>query len=623
MSQTFGSDGLGTNDLPGLHKNPLPAASHFEQWSALVQAYWRSKMNRWVSDSVISRSIQSIFLGLLVVTVLVWFGVLFGFGYVLAKSIAEGKTYAAMGAWNALCVGFLFLWLAGLANDATRGDSLSLEKLMHLPISPACVFALNFLLTWINLPIVFFLASGLGLVFGGCLIEGFVGLWKLVPVLSYALMLTALTSHLQGKLQVLLQNPKTRSMLMTAIPIFFMVLGLGFSMSSFIIRRLSVGGDTLFWTQILDVFCPFFWLADTLSGRSMLGSLSWVWIPCMWLVAAWSLRANYRMTKRYYQHGFDGVSTAKSTGKSEPSGTKVQESQGLSSGSAPWMERSFPGLSQPASAIAAMTWTLFWRSPQMKLAMLLPMLQPFFLLLVFQQKPTLSPQPEPPVSTVVESEASPEPTVWKGTQYQGFYLFAITVFSTYLGSSFASNIFGFDRSGFRFWMLSSIPRSDILKGRNWMFGAMLTVIALVLLIFTNVLWKYSWLRVVESVAAFLAYLPLYLALSNVIAILAPFPVPVQGFQSAKDFSWKSLVLNMALSSLMPLILCLCSIPWAIEWGLQRVRPDFGRIPIALLSMPLLIGLAWWLYGRLMELIGQLLQSQQDSLLSVVTSKSEK
>jgi hypothetical protein len=64
MSQTFGSDGLGTNGLPGLHKNPLPKGSHFDQWSALVQAYWRSKMNRWVSDSVISRSIQSIFLGL-------------------------------------------------------------------------------------------------------------------------------------------------------------------------------------------------------------------------------------------------------------------------------------------------------------------------------------------------------------------------------------------------------------------------------------------------------------------------------------------------------------------------------------------------------------------------------
>ena len=160
MSQSSGSDGLSTSELPGLHKNPLPKANHFEQWSALVQAYWRSKLNRWVSDSVISRSIQSIFLGLLVVTVLVWFGVLFGGGYVLAKSIAEGKTYAAMGAWNALCGGFLFLWLAGLANDATRGDSLSLEKLMHLPISPACVFALNFLLTWINFPIVFLMQRG-------------------------------------------------------------------------------------------------------------------------------------------------------------------------------------------------------------------------------------------------------------------------------------------------------------------------------------------------------------------------------------------------------------------------------------------------------------------------------
>jgi hypothetical protein len=287
------------------------------------------------------------------------------------------------------------------------------------------------------------------------------------------------------------------------------------------------------------------------------------------------------------------------------------------------MERSFPGLSQPASAIAAMTWTLFWRSPQMKLAMLLPILQPFFLLLVFQQKPTLSEPSNPPVSAVIEPDIHVEATVWKGTQYQGFYLFAITVFSTYLGSSFASNIFGFDRSGFRFWVLSSIPRSDILKGRNWMFGAMLLVIVLALLIFTNILWSYSWLRVVEVLAAFLAYLPLYLALSNVIAILAPFPVPVQGFQGAKDFSWKSLVLNMALSSLMPVILILCSVPWGIEWAIHTLQPAFRSVPIALLCMPVLIGLAWWLYGRLIELIGQLLQSQQESLLKVVTSKSEK
>jgi hypothetical protein len=608
------------NHAPAWLRNVSPAASHFEQWSALAHAYWRSKLNRWVSDSIISRAIQSIFLGLLIAAVLIWFGVLFGGGYVLAKSTADGKAFAAVGAWNALCGGFLFLWLIGLANDATRGDSLSLQKLMHLPISPASVFALNFLLTWINLPIVFFLSSGLGLVLGGCLVEGIAGLWKLAPVLSYALMVSALTSQVQGKLQVLLQNPKTRSMLMTAIPIFLTVLGLGISMSSFFIRRLAAGGNTLYWTQIIDAACPFFWLADILSGRSLLGAYCWIWMPCMWLISAWSLRANYRMTKRFYQHGFDLESSNASVGKSERPNVA---NEGSANGSVRWMERSFPGLSQPASAIAAMTWTLFWRSPQMKLAMLLPILQPFFLLLVFQQKPTLSEPSNPPVSAVVEPDIDVEPTVWKGTQYQGFYLFAITVFSTYLGSSFASNIFGFDRSGFRFWVLSSIPRSDILKGRNWMFGAMLLVIVLALLIFTNILWSYSWLRVVEALAAFLAYLPLYLALSNVIAILAPFPVPVQGFQGAKDFSWKSLVLNMALSSLMPVILTLCSVPWGIEWGIHKLQPAFRSVPIALLCMPFLIGLAWWLYGRLIELIGQLLQSQQENLLKVVTSKSEK
>lgn len=645
MSDELGSD-------PGSIANgpiaPSPASAlpvefdglghKFQQWKALVRAYWQSRLNRWMKEAIISRWLGSILLFVLVLSIAVCFAVFFAGGVALAGAVARGKDIAPLGAWNALSGFFVVFWLVGLANEAIRGEALSLQRLMHLPISPASVFAFNFLLTWINLPILFFLSSALGLVLGGCVVDGIAGIWKIVPVLSYALMISALTSHLQGKIMVWLANPRTRKTLITVVPILLSFLGVGFAMSSHFIRRLGQGGNTLDWIRIIDATCPLFWLADVLSGKSLLGFGSLIWLPCMWLISAWSLRANYRMTRRYYQNGFDLESSKRSPRRSAEGDGDLP--QALSGETLRWMERSFPGLSQPASAIAAMTWTLFWRSPQLKLAMLIPMMQPFFLLLLFNntswQKEVPSPPPQPsavePASDLQTSPASnlprspgfklPSLALGGGTQQHGFYLLAFTVFSTFLGSSFAGNIFGFDRSGFRFWVLSSLPRSEILRGRNWMFGVMMLVIAVAVIVFTNILLRYSWIRVFEALIAFLAYLPMYLVLSNIISILAPFPMSSQGFQP-KEFSWKSVVLSMALSALIPVLMGICCIPWVIELGLQTWVPSTQRVPIALLLLPILVGLSYWLYEQLLVVCGELLQSRETSLLKTVTSQVEK
>jgi hypothetical protein len=622
----------------------------FHQWSALVSAYWRSRLNRWMKEAIISRWLGSFFFVVIVLGLLVCFAAMFAGGVALSGAVASGKMMAPMGAWNALCGFFLFFWIIGLANEVIRGDALSLQRLMHLPIPPESVFAFNFLLTWINFPILFFMASGLGLALGSCVIEGVVGLWRIVPVLSMALMVAALTSHLQGKIIVWISNPKTRKLLATVVPILLSFIGVAFAMSSFLIRRIGQGGSILYWTQILDSVCPFFWLADMFSGMSLLGDWSLIWLPCMWLISAWSLRSNYRMTRRYYQNGFDTESALSNKRSKDLAGSSsARVTAAVDSSTVHWTERTFPGLSQQASAIASITWTLFWRSPQLKLAMFIPLLQPLFFIVLFSQKPFVAPPlVQPPSPTVVQAPedqstaagtpSAQEPLTKKktprqnpatfehplplGTQYQGFYLLAFTVFSTYLGSSFASNIFGFDRSGFRFWVLSGLPRSEILRGRNWMFGVMVLVIAVAVMIGTNLLWRYSWLRALEALIAFVAYLPLYLALSNVISILAPFPMAAQGFQP-KEFNWKSVVLNLALSTIIPILMGLCSIPWAIEFGLHSAIPASQKLPIALLLMPLLVGCSWWLYERFLEIVGELLHSREKNLLVVVTSQVEK
>jgi hypothetical protein len=200
-------------------------------------------------------------------------------------------------------------------------------------------------------------------------------------------------------------------------------------------------------------------------------------------------------------------------------------------------------------------------------------------------------------------------------------LFSFAVFSAFMGSTFASNIFGFDRSGFRFWVLSPLPRVEILRGRNWIFGFMVLTITVVTSAFAAGMWRYHWLREIEAIGASLAFVPIYMILTNLISILAPFPMSPQGFQP-KSFSWKTLVLNFALSALIPALMIACCTPWALEWGLHATVPATKSLPIALILQPILILASFWLYGRLLTVMAELLEYRELDLLKTVTSSVE-
>jgi hypothetical protein len=208
-----------------------------------------------------------------------------------------------------------------------------------------------------------------------------------------------------------------------------------------------------------------------------------------------------------------------------------------------------------------------------------------------------------------------------GKQFQGPFLFSFAVFSAFMGSTFASNIFGFDRSGFRFWVLSPLPRVEILRGRNWIFGLMVLAITVVTSAFAAGVWQYHWLREIEAIGASLAFVPIYMVLTNLISILAPFPMSPQGFQP-KSFSWKTLVLNFALSALIPALMIACCTPWALEWGLHATIPATNWLPIALILQPILILTSFWLYGRLLSVMAELLEYRELDLLKTVTSSVE-
>ena len=53
--------------------------------------------------------------------------------------------------WDGLVVAFLFFWLIGLLTDLQRSEALSLDKFLHLPVSLAGVFCINYLSSLLSL----------------------------------------------------------------------------------------------------------------------------------------------------------------------------------------------------------------------------------------------------------------------------------------------------------------------------------------------------------------------------------------------------------------------------------------------------------------------------------------
>jgi hypothetical protein len=96
----------------------------------------------------------------------------------------------------------------------------------------------------------------------------------------------------------------------------------------------------------------------------------------------------------------------------------------------------------------------------------------------------------------------------------------------------------------------------------------------------------------------------------------------QGFQP-KEFSWKAIVLNLALSMLIPLLMFLCCIPWGIEWVLHTTLAATRVVPWALILFPFLVLLSYRVYEKLLVLVAELFHSQELSLLKTVTSIVEK
>jgi hypothetical protein len=709
------------------------ARSHL---GALIYLQGQLRLRRWQRESVLGRVILAVFFVVFVAGVLATGAAAALLGYLMYRNITDITIWGFV--WNGLLFVFVVAWFINLTSEIQRNDSISLDRLMHLPISPSHAFALNFFASWINFPLLYFSAAVLGLSLGGAVAIGPQMLLGGLLLAIYLMMITAVTSQLQGILTAWMANPRRRRLMMLLIQLlvggFFVTLSI--SMNRFLFKSrdqvdratparvepplpeavqpalpaevetaipLAVESDesetkvhsadvasTLATPESPSLAsdvelqgvppegqssvplesidasvsnqvttAPTAEPADAAdaadarrvraearaNARSMIQQrlyerLQWIdrWVPPMWLAACmgslthfhwdvlWmvplmigvtvvSLRANYRMTLKHYRHGYDGeaarsvdaamihpsttgsATNVSSTGEAQAVGSGKDGSIGTTEAQ-PWMERSFYRLSDTTSAIVALSWMTLWRAPEMKLQLLIPLLPPALFLFMSSYWRTVE---DPYLQTLAMAGVA------------GFGLFT--------SSGMLGNMFGMDRDGFRAWVLSPIPRVQILEGRNLAFGIPAWGLAMGIVCAIGLWWRVPFDKILYALLAISTFVPLYLLIANCMSILSPFALP-QGSVSPKHFSWKTVVINCLLSTTFPMLLAGCLIPLGVEWGVRSLWTWLPPIPIALLlGIPWLVG-SIAVYRGVLPRVGKLLAYRELEILKTVVSKEE-
>jgi membrane protein YdbS with pleckstrin-like domain len=110
-------------------------------------------------------------------------------------------------------------------------------------------------------------------------------------------------------------------------------------------------------------------------------------------------------------------------------------------------------------------------------------------------------------------------------------------------------------------------------------------------------------------------------LMNLMAIYTPFPLGSGSIQP-KSMDFMTVVLNLLLSSILPMILGLALIPLGIEWLIGFFLPSVHWLPVAVPLSLLAMSGSLFCYRQLVRWQGKLLQSREKEILRIVTSKLE-
>jgi hypothetical protein len=182
------------------------------------------------------------------------------------------------------------------------------------------------------------------------------------------------------------------------------------------------------------------------------------------------------------------------------------------------------------------------------------------------------------------------------------------------------NQFGFDRGGFRIFVLSPVPRREILLGKNMAVAPLAVSMAAIVVAIVQIVYPMRIDRLVMVLLQIGFMYLLFCAIFNWLSILAPTPV-AQGSMKRVKPKFTTVLIQMLFGMLMPLGMVPALVPLGIEFLLDYLQVIQG-VPIAL-TLTLIEGVAVVvIYRRMLNWQGMALQALEQRILDTVTTKAE-
>jgi ABC-2 type transport system permease protein len=564
-------------------------------------------------------------------------------------AVTDAPPQVLLYVWDGLIAAFLLFWGVGLMVELQRSEALALDKFLHLPVSLRSAFVINYLSSLINPCMVIFLPAMLGLSLGLVLSRG--PAWLLVfPLLAaFLLAVTALTYQFQGWLAALMANPRRRRTIIVVATATIILLAQAPNLLVNVFhqfgrddqaandsRRIERQNDLLRQleakeinsvefqrrqdeitrehkaqanaktkeglekientTRLVNLALPPGWLpfgamalAEGNVFPALLGTLG------LELIGTVSLWRAYRTTLRLYT----GQASAGGQPRAATPPLAVPKPSGPATGpSGPqFLDRRLPGLSEQATAIALAGFRGLTRAPEAKMMLLTPVI----LVVVFGSMALTRPT-APSVAL--------RPFIATG---------AIAMILLCMGQ-LIGNQFGFDRAGFRVFVLCAARRSDILLGKNLSFAPLalgLSGAGVVLLQFVCPMRLDLFVATLpQAVSMYL----LYCLAANLLSILAPMSIAAGSLRPANSKTVPVLI-HLAFTLVLPVVLAPAVLPLGIEYLLEWLGWRSG-IPVALLLSLAVCAAVVVVYKMALIWQGNVLHEREQRILEIVTRQVE-
>ncbi len=558
--------------------------------------------------------------------------------YLIPKAAPVHLMYA----WDALILGFLLFWTIGLIAELQRTDPLTLSKFLHLPVSVTSAFLINYLSSLFRLSLVVFAPVMFAFCLALLLTKGMALLLALPLMGAFLLMVTALTYQFQGWLAALMSNPRRRRTVIVIVTASFILLVQLPNLLNFMapwgpqrladqsaglreemekvnrdapsqkltsvelerrqqevlkkhqVAREQVERDTVEYVEqmarLLNLVLPIGWLPlgvmTAAEGRvvpAILGLLG------MSLIGSASLWRAYRTTIGIYT----GESTARK-GRRAPAVTAgaITRKPGGN-----LLEARLAGFSEPVSAIALGGFRSLLRSPEAKMMLLTPL-----------------------ITSVICGGF-----LMKGQQnvsdaFRPLIGFAAMVAVLFGVTQLMGNQFGFDRDGFRVFVLCAASRRDILLGKNLAFAPIALGMGALFLVIVQALCPMRLDHVLSMIPLYLSMFLLYCLLMNLMSIYAPTYIAPGSLKPSNPKLVTVLLQLVMFTFIFPLTQGLTLLPLLIEVMLRQLGWA-QHVPICLLLSLVECAAVVGIYWLLVEWQGSLLQDREQKILETVTNKA--